>query len=97
MIFKPGSGDEAEIRREAEPDQPTNGGAATPQQDAAERKAVENAARGFANFLLVREYPDKYILYHKNTRSIWPVQKADILAMQMGPRQDLLALKLEGY
>jgi hypothetical protein len=96
VIFKPGSAEDAEIAYEAERGQPQKPDAATQTKDAVQKKAVENAAKGFANFLLVREYPDKFILYYKKTRSIWPVLKSNVSAIQIGPREDLLALKFEG-
>jgi len=97
VVFRPGSGEEAEIKREAEGGLTRKSG--TQQQDAEEKKALENAVMGttgLADFLLVREYPDKYILYHKHTRSVWPVRKSDILAMRMGQWQDLLAVSIKG-
>lgn len=51
---------------------------------------------GGANFFILREYSDKYILYRAKSKDIWPTPKSHISAIRVGSMDDLLKERIEG-
>jgi hypothetical protein len=50
---------------------------------------------GAADFLILREYSDKYILYRYASNDIWPAPKVHISAIRVGSMDDLLQKRIE--
>lgn len=50
---------------------------------------------GASDFLILREYADKYILYRSASGDLWPTPKSHISAMRVGSMDDLLKDRIE--